>query len=246
MRRSDPMAPSGLTGRDGSMIPKALMPRGLARIYRNPRFVRFVARHFNRAYYYGAENRIYGRTWLGEPLLKYPTDLWIYQEILAEVRPQFVLETGTHRGGSALYFATILEALGEGSILSVDYSEHPDRPQHPRLEYLTGSSTDPSVVASIQARAASAERVLVILDSDHSQDHVAAELRAYADLVTPGSYMIVEDTNVNGHPVLPDWGPGPHEAVEAFLAERNDFVRDRDREELLVTAAPGGFLRRLR
>jgi cephalosporin hydroxylase len=244
-KRPDPTAPSGLVGRDGSMIPNALLPRGLGRLYRNPRFIRLVSKHFNRVYYYGLEDRIYGRKWLGEPVLKYPTDMWVYQEILADVRPEFVLETGTHRGGSALFFATVLEALGGGSVLSVDYAHHDGRPEHPRLTYLTGSTTDPEVIERIRAQAADSDPVLVILDSDHTREHVLGELRAYADLVSPGSYLIVEDSNINGHPVLPGWGPGPHEAIEEFLAERSDFVRDRAREELLLTSAPGGFLKRI-
>jgi cephalosporin hydroxylase len=88
--------------------------------------------------------------------------------------------------------------------------------------------------------------VLAILDADHSRDHVLDELRAYAAMVTPGSYCIVEDTNLNGNPVLSDFGPGPMEAVEAFLAERDDFTPDRSLEELMLTAAPKGFLYRAR
>jgi cephalosporin hydroxylase len=88
------------------------------------------------------------------------------------------------------------------------------------------------------------DRVLVILDSDHSRDHVLEEMRMYADLVTPDSYLIVEDTNVNGHPVFPEFGPGPMEAVDAFLAERSDFIIDRSREKLLMTFNPGGYLKK--
>jgi cephalosporin hydroxylase len=88
------------------------------------------------------------------------------------------------------------------------------------------------------------DSVLVILDSDHTKDHVLAEMRAYGPLVTKGSYMIVEDTNINGHPVLPDFGPGPWEAVEEFLQGNDQFTVDRSREKLLMTFNPMGYLRR--
>jgi cephalosporin hydroxylase len=119
------------------------------------------------------------------------------------------------------------------------------RPVHRRIRYVHGSSTDPAIVAQVRA-AAEGKRAMVILDSDHAAAHVAAELAAYHDLVTIGCYLIVEDTNVNGHPVRPDFGPGPMEALDAFLAGRDDFVSDLDRERFLLTMNPRGFLRRVR
>jgi cephalosporin hydroxylase len=113
-----------------------------------------------------------------------------------------------------------------------------------RLTYVVASSTDPQVVAQVAERARTAGTVLVVLDSDHSRDHVLAELRAYAPLVTPGSYLVVEDTNVNGHPVYEAFGPGPMEAVLDFLKERDDFEVDRSREKFLLTFNPGGWLRK--
>ena len=203
-----------------------MVPRGLHSLYRRPRVERALARHFNRAYYYGAERRIFGRSWLGHTTLKYPTDLWAYQELLAEVRPGAVLETGTYRGGSALFLATVLDALGAGEVVSVDTMRMAGLPEHPRIAYLTGSSIDPEIVDRVRAEIGAARPVVVILDADHHRDHVLGELRAYADLVDPGSYMVVEDTNVNGHPILPGYGPGPGEAVTQFLSEREDFVAD--------------------
>ena len=97
----------------------------------------------------------------------------------------------------------------------------------------------------MRAAAAGAETVVVILDSDHSASHVREELRRYSDFVTPGSYPDVEDTNVNGHPILPSFGPGPREAVDAFLADDSRFVRDTDCEKFMLTFNPGGYLRRV-
>lgn len=222
-----------------------MVPRGLHSLYRRPLVERTLARHFNRAYYYGAERRIFGRSWLGHTTLKYPTDLWAYQEMITAIRPAAVLETGTYKGGSALYLATVLDALGAGKVVSVDVMPMEGLPEHPRITYITGSSIDCEVVDRVRGEIGTARPVLVILDADHHRDHVLGELRAYADLVDPGSYLVVEDTCVNGQPILPDFGPGPGEAVAQFLSERGDFVADRSRENMLLTANPRGFLRRI-
>jgi cephalosporin hydroxylase len=206
-----------------------------------------VTAGYHRLYYESGEA---GGTWkdtrfLGVTTWKVPLDLWVYQELVWELRPGLIVETGTAHGGSALYLATLCETVGRGEVVSVDIGHWPDRPAHPRLTYLTASSTDPEVVAEVAERARDAGTVLVVLDSDHSRDHVLAELRAYAPLVTPGSYLVVEDTNVNGHPVYEAFGPGPMEAVQDFLKERDDFEVDRSREKFLFTFNPGGWLRKL-
>ena len=226
-------------------MPAQLLPRGWRRIYRQPWAVRLIAKHFNRAYYANADRTMFDCAWLGTTTVKYPLDLWIYQELIVEQRPQLIVETGTYRGGSAKYFGSICDLLGEGEVLSVDIQDL-SPPAHPRVSYLVGSSIAPETVAAVHARAAGLERVFVILDSDHSRDHVLAELHAYSDLVPVGGSMIVEDTNVNGHPVLPEHGPGPYEAVEAFLASTDAFVRDERSERFMCTANPGGFLIRVR
>ena len=184
-------------------------------------------------------------SWFGYRTLKCPLDLWTYQEILVETRPDLVVECGTRYGGSAYYIASIMDLLGHGRVLTIDIEPAEGRPTHPRITYLLGSSTDPSIVADVR-RQASGKRTMVILDSDHSQAHVAGELAAYRDVVSVGSYLIVEDTDVNGHPVHPDFGPGPMEALDAFLATTSDFVIDADREQFLMTLNPKGFLKRVR
>jgi cephalosporin hydroxylase len=185
-------------------------------------------------------------TWFGVPTLKCPSDLWVYQELIHELAPDLIVETGTADGGSGLFLATLCEAKGRGAVVSVDIEARPGRPHHNRLTYVTGSSTDPAVVERLAERASGAQTVLVVLDSDHSHDHVLAELRAYAWLVTPGSYLVVEDTNINGHPVYQHFGPGPMEAVEDFLKENDAFAVDRSREKFLLTFNPAGWLKKLR
>ena len=114
------------------------------------------------------------------------------------------------------------------------------------MTYVTASSTDPGVVADVYASVPDGAPTLVILDSDHSRDHVLAELRAYADLVTVGSYVVVEDTNVNGHPAYPEFGPGPMEAVDAFLDEDSRFEVDAGLEKFFMTFNPRGYLKKVR
>lgn len=199
---------------------------------------------FHRLYYYAHDTTWTQTRWLGTSALKCPFDLWVYQEILVETRPDLVIETGTHAGGSALYLASVLDLVGHGRVVTVDIDVHKGRPTHPRLTYLHGSSTSEAILEEITALAGEAERVMVLLDSDHSRDHVLRELELYAPLVTPGCYLVVEDTNVNGHPVVPGFGPGPMEALTAFLATTDDFEVDCSREKLLLTFNPSGYLRR--
>ena len=184
-------------------------------------------------------------TWLGSQALKNPLDLWVYQEILAETRPDVVIETGTYRGGSAHFLASVCDLLGSGEVVSIDVEPlREDYPQHPRITYLGGrSSTDPGVLAEVRKRIRG-RRTMIVLDSDHSQAHVDAELEAYAPLVPVGCYLIVEDSNIGQ--IRPDLMPGPLQSIESFLASRSDFVIDRDREKFLLTFNPSGYLRRVR
>lgn len=184
-------------------------------------------------------------TWLGAQALKNPLDLWVYQEIVHETRPELIVETGTYRGGSALYLASLCDLMGHGEVVSIDVEPmRADYPSHPRVTYLAGrSSTDPAVVEEVLARAAG-RSILIILDSDHSQTHVEAELAAYASLVPVGCYLIVEDSNIGR--IRKDLMPGPLEAVESFLATTDEFEIDRAREKFLITFNPSGYLRRVR
>lgn len=195
--------------------------------------------------YYDAHDTTWARTfWRGVPVLKCPLDLWVYQEILFETRPDLIVETGTFGGGSAYYLANVCDLLGAGAVVTIDVDPQRDLPEHERITYVTGSSVDGEIVAEVGRRAGRAERVMVILDSDHSRDHVLRELELYGPLVTPGCYLVVEDTNVNGHPVVPHFGPGPMEALTAFLEGNEEFEVDRGREKLLLTFNPSGYLRR--
>lgn len=188
--------------------------------------------------------------WMGVPVMKLPLDLWIYQEILYETKPDLIIETGTANGGSALYLASMCDLLGKGKILTIDIPEgrfsSVEKPSHPRLRYLLGSSTDAAIIDEVRREAKEAARIMVVLDSDHSAGHVFAELEAYAPLVHIGGYLVVEDTIMNGHPLYSDEGPGPMEAIEAFLYKDHRFEADRTREKFQLTFNPKGYLRRVR
>jgi cephalosporin hydroxylase len=200
------------------------------------------------------EKRVWMETdWLGTQVLKCPLDLWMYQEIVFRTRPDVIVETGTWAGGGALFLASVCELIGEGRVLTIDVKEHHDpeyvlvaggkgRPWHPRITYLTGSSVDPETIADVRAEIGEQEKVMAILDSDHSKDHVLAELRAYAPLVSEGCYLIVEDTSVGR--IVPDFGPSPDEAVEEFLREDPSFLVDRGCEKFLLTFNPSGYLKK--
>jgi cephalosporin hydroxylase len=208
-----------------------------------------IVRRFHELYYDTLHNEKSALSidWLGVSAIKCPFDMWTYQEIIHRLRPDVIVETGSGKGGTTYFMACLCELMGSGRVLSIDH-RRPRGPDHPRITYLVGSSVDPGVVEQVRAAIEPDESVMVILDALHIEDHVAAELRTYAPLVSVGHYLIVEDTNVNGHPVYPEHGPGPTEAVEAFLQEPagQAFEVDRSCERFLLTMNPGGYLTRTR
>lgn len=210
---------------------------------------RHVVDAFHDLYYNGPQGgggNLYLQTyWMGVPCQKCPLDLWIYQEIVFEQRPDLIIETGTHSGGSALFLAHLCDLLGHGHVVSIDIDSRP-RPAHLRITYLLGSSSDPAMIKQAQMVTHTKENILVILDSDHSEQHVLRELELLSPLVKVGGYLIVEDSNINGHPTYPEFGPGPYEAVEKFLQQNADFEIDLSREKFMMTFNPRGYLKRVR
>jgi cephalosporin hydroxylase len=183
----------------------------------------------------------------GVRILKVPSDLWNYQEIFAERRIDWVIEAGTLHGGSALYFADLLQLNGaSGRVISIDVDPASNMVgAHPRIDFLFGDTGSAAVAAEVRRRLpASRGALFAILDSDHRKEHVLRELDVFFPLLKQGDYLVVEDTCINGHPVRPDFGPGPFEALEQFLAAHpGAFERDLAREEKFgFTAAPRGYL----
>jgi cephalosporin hydroxylase len=199
-------------------------------------------------------------SWLGRPIIQLPTDMIAIQELIWAIKPDVVIETGVAHGGSLILSASILELIGHGTVIGIDIDirTHNRRAitEHklaPRITLIEGSSIDPAVIAQVHEYTQTAQKVLVFLDSNHTHDHVFAELNAYAHLVSIGSYCVVFDTFVEDMPedyvwTGRPWGKGnnPKTAVWAWLTQHPEFEIDRSIEDrLLITSAPDGFLRRV-
>lgn len=200
----------------------------------------------------------YNFTWLGRPIIQYPQDLMALQEIIWADQPDLIVETGIAHGGSAIFYASLLHLLGgDGRVVAIDIDIRRHNREaierHPlgqRIVLLEGSSVAPEIVAAVQAQARGRSRVMVVLDSLHTHEHVRAELAAYSPLVRRGGHLVVLDTVIDQLPerVIGDrpWGPGdnPMTAVQEFLHSNSRFVRDREVEDkLLISVAPSGYLR---
>jgi len=200
----------------------------------------------------------YHFTWLGRPIIQFPQDMIAVQEVIWRVRPSLIVETGIARGGSLVFSASILEMLGgPGRVVGVDVDIRPHNrveiersPLVRRITMIEGSSIDPAVAARVRGLAAGAGRVLVLLDSNHTHEHVLRELELYSPLVRAGSYLIVFDTVIEdmSPDAFPDrpWGRGnnPRTAVREFLDKDDRFEIDRDiQSKLLISVAPDGYLR---
>ncbi len=193
-------------------------------------------------------------TYRGVRSLKLVSDMWNYQEIIHERDVQWVVETGSRFGGSAMFFADLLTARGaSGSVISIDTDDQTNMAvDHEKIEFLYGDSAAPDMVDTVR-RMMGADTgkargcIFIILDSDHSTEHVLREMEAYVPLMVSGDYLVVEDTCINGHPVRKDFGPGPWEAVEIFLKAHPGLLQhDAEREAKFgMTYAPRGHFIRI-
>lgn len=204
----------------------------------------------------------YNYTWLGRPIIKFPSDIVATQQIVWDVKPDLIIETGIAHGGSLILSASLLELIGgEGRVLGIDIDirahnrkEIEAHPMMKRIEMIEGSSVADDVMARVRAAAAKAKRVMVFLDSLHTHDHVLKELELYAPLVTVGSYMVLPDTFIEYFPKgyyadnRPwDVGNNPMTAMRAFMEKNKDFEIDRTLcDKLMITEAFDGYLRRVR
>ena len=188
--------------------------------------------------------------WMGIRSMKCPLDLWIYQEILFKTRPDIIIETGTNEGGTSLYLANICDLMNNGEIITIDISSPKDKPEHKRVHYVHGDTTSEKTIEKIhqlieKMDIKSDTKIMVILDDEHSEDHVFQEIEIYGKFVTPGNYLIVEDTAMGGHPVWPELEGGPMEAVERYMKNNHDFEIDNDQEKFLLTFNPKGYLKKI-
>jgi cephalosporin hydroxylase len=183
--------------------------------------------------------------WLGNPCQKWMFDLFVIQEIIYDTRPDIIIECGTSTGGSALFMASICELLHHGEVITVDIEQF-SRSLHPGVTWVVSDVLDPELLEGFRDWSTMSGKVMVVLDDDHTKDHVLREMEVYGEFVTPGCYMVVEDTNINGHPVFDNFGPGPWEAVQEYLPQHPEYVVDKSREHLLLTHNPSGYLLKVR
>jgi cephalosporin hydroxylase len=200
----------------------------------------------------------YNFRWLGLPIIQYPQDIVAMQEIIWDVKPDLIIETGIARGGSLIFYASMLQLLGRGEVLGIDIDIRPHNraaieahPMFARITMFEGSSISEAMAESVQAFACNHSTILVVLDSNHTHDHVLRELELYAPLVTPGSYCVVFDTVIEDMPPgsFPDrpWDKGnnPKTAVYEYLRTHSEFEIDKAiPDKLQITVAPDGYLRR--
>jgi len=203
----------------------------------------------------------YNFSWMGRPIIQYPQDMIAMQEIIWEVKPDLIIETGIAHGGSLIYYASLLELIGDGEVLGIDIdirahnkAEIEKHPMYKRIKMIEGSAISEETITQVRKVAEKKERILICLDSNHTHEHVLKELELYAPLVSPGSYIVVFDTIVEDLPVnyfkeTRPWGIGnnPKTAVWDFLKSNDDFVIDKSIDnKLLISVAPEGYLKRIK
>jgi cephalosporin hydroxylase len=204
----------------------------------------------------------YNFSWMGRPIIQYPQDMIAMQEIIWNIQPDLIIETGIAHGGSLIYYASLLELIGKGEVLGIDIDirQHnreaiENHPMYKRISMIEGSAVDPQIVEKVKEYTIDKKVILVVLDSNHTHEHVLAELEMYSPFVTAGSYIVAFDTIVEK---LPDnympghirpWGIGdnPMTAVKAFLKDHAEFViDDAINNKLLISVAPDGYLKRMK
>ena len=202
----------------------------------------------------------YNFSWMGRPIIQYPQDIVAMQEILWQVQPDLMIETGIAHGGSLIFYASILELIGKGKVLGIDIDirKHNRKaieahPMFKRISMIEGSSVSDDVIGQVAKAATGKKSIMVALDSNHTHEHVLKELQMYSGFVTKGSYIVVFDTIIED---IPDdffhdrpWGRdnNPKTAVQKFLKTHDEFIIDKEIEhKLLITTATDGYLKRVR
>ncbi len=177
-----------------------------------------------------------GTSWMGFKAQKCPTDAWVYQELIYRLKPDFIIESGTAFGGGAKFFANMCDLVGNGHVITIenDPARPPKQLDDERITQLHGSSTDQQIIDTLKSMVADSSAI-VVLDSDHSYDHVAKELTIYPQFVKKGFYLIIEDTHMKATAA----------AVSDFMVDNNDFIVDESCEKFVLTFNPGGFLKRI-
>jgi cephalosporin hydroxylase len=204
----------------------------------------------------------YNFSWMGRPIIQYPQDMMAMQEIIWDLKPDLIIETGIAHGGSLIFYASLLDLIGKGEVVGIDIDirEHnrveiENHPMFKRITMIQGSSIDPAIVAQVEAYTKNKKTVLVLLDSNHTHDHVLAELEMYAPFVSLNSYLVVYDTIVENLSSAPNpenvrpWsvGDNPMTALKTYLLKNTNFEIDQSiNNKLLISVAPDGYLKRIK
>lgn len=204
----------------------------------------------------------YNFSWMGRPIIQYPQDMIAMQELIWSLKPDLIIETGIAHGGSLVYYASILELIGKGEVLGIDIDirEHnrvaiESHPMYKRIKMIQGSAIEEGIVAQVKQHTEGKETILVVLDSNHTHEHVLAELEMYSPFVSLNSYIVVYDTIVEKLPenylpgLVRPWGIGdnPMTALQEFLKTNTQFQIDASiNNKLLVSVAPDGYLKRIK
>ncbi len=217
-----------------------------------------AAKQFNNAS--NSAQYSYNFSWMGRPVIQYPQDMIAMQEIIWDIKPDLVIETGIAHGGSLIYYASLLELIGNGEVLGIDIDirEHnrkeiENHKMFKRIKMISGSSIANETIEQVKKHAIGKQKIIVVLDSNHTHDHVLSELKLYSPFVSAGSYLVVFDTIVED---LPEgyfsqsrpWGVGnnPKTAVYEFLENNKEFVIDESYDnKLLISVAPKGYLKKI-
>jgi cephalosporin hydroxylase len=247
-------------------ISKELLRRGVEVAVSDPhlflrkarRYVRPMRRDYRRRFrrsirewllYHTNEIMLSGKChWMGVEALKNPLDAWIYQEIVYEVKPEVIIEIGSYSGGSTLYFAHLLDLVGNGVVVSIDLDRSRFNIEHDRIRTVTGESSSADVVREVR-KISDGKTCLVVHDGDHRRDQVLEDLDTYCSFVTPGSYLIVEDGIIDlfrPRDGIGQFESGPLAAIDEFLLRHPEFTVDSRRERYVITYNPRGYLRRTR
>ncbi len=202
------------------------------------------ARRFNRLFYHLRRNTFDSTFFLGKHVLKFPTDLWAYQELIFERKPDVIVETGVFLGGSTYYFAKLLEWMGGGRVIAVDITlDHadPELRSLPNVTLIEGDTTSNDIFERVRKLIRPGERVMVVLDSDHTTEHVLAEMKLFSRLVTDGQFLVVEDGIIEDvYPMF--MRNGPRRAAKKFVAEHPEFQPEYHWNRFLLSLSPAGFL----
>jgi len=191
------------------------------------------------------KNCIFTNKWMGRPAYKTPFDAWVYQEIIFETKPDIIIEIGTYSGGSTLFLANILDAIGNGKIIGIDIDDSKTKDlNHERITWISGNAVDSSVIDNVKQLISDNDRVMIIEDSSHEYYNTLDILKKYSVLVSVGCYFIVED-GICKEDYIDGPKPGPFEAIHEFLRTHTEYQIDKKMEKFLLTYNPDGFLQKI-